>query len=328
MTKAGNNSWPIAQIKPFLDYLSIECGLADNTILAYRRDLHRFSLFCLDTHLTDPRSVGPLDIQHYARFLANEQLASSSIARHLVTVRMFMRYHTLFGIVDRDICNVLETPRTWQRLPKVLNRQQTIDLITAIDPEDAFFLRDRALLELLYATGMRASEIAGLRIEDVNFQIEYLRCFGKGNKERIIPVHETALATLREYLERLRPELIGQREHTNATSEHHTKATSEHIVHKSGKKTDMIFVSRTGRPLSRIEIWRIVRKAAVRAGLPKNVSPHTLRHCFGSHLLAGGADLRSVQEMLGHADVATTQIYTHVDQQHLRNIHKKYHPRP
>jgi len=305
MTKAGNSNWPITQIKPFLDYLLIECGLADNTILAYRRDLRRFSLFCLDTHLTDPRSIGPLDIQHYARFLANEQLASSSIARHLVTVRMFMRYHTLFGMVDGDICNVLETSRTWQRLPKVLNRQQTIDLITATDPEDAFFLRDRALLELLYATGMRASEIAGLRIEDVNFQIEYLRCFGKGNKERIIPVHETALAALREYLKKLRPKLIGEK-----------------------RVVDNVFISRTARPLSRIEVWRIVRKAAIRAGLPKNVSPHTLRHCFGSHLLAGGADLRSVQEMLGHADVTTTQIYTHVDQQHLRNIHKKYHPRP
>lgn len=305
MAEAKISSWPITQIKPFLDYLLIECGLADNTILAYRRDLRRFSLFCLDNHLTDPQMVDPLSIQRFARFLANEQLASNSIARHLVAVRMFMRYHTLFGIVDRDICNVLETPRTWQRLPKVLNKQQTIDLITAVDPEDAFFLRDRALLELLYATGMRASEIAGLRIEDVNFQIEYLRCFGKGNKERIIPVHETALSMLREYLEKLRPKLIGEK-----------------------RVVDSVFISRTARPLSRIEVWRIVRKAAVRAGLPKNVSPHTLRHCFGSHLLAGGADLRSVQEMLGHADVTTTQIYTHVDQQHLRNIHKKYHPRP
>ncbi len=305
MPRAKVNSWPITQIKPFLDYLSIECGLADNTILAYRRDLHRFSLFCLDNHLDDPRSVDPLNIQRYARFLANEQLASSSIARHLVTVRMFMRYHTLFGMIDRDICNVLETPRTWQRLPKVLSKQKTIDLITATDPEDAFFLRDRALLELLYATGMRASEIAGLRIEDVNFQIEYLRCFGKGNKERIIPVHETALAMLREYLKKLRPKLIGEK-----------------------RAVDNVFVSRTARPLSRIEVWRIVRKAAIKAGLPKNVSPHTLRHCFGSHLLAGGADLRSVQEMLGHADVTTTQIYTHVDQQRLKNIHKKYHPRP
>ena len=305
MPRAKVNSWPITQIKPFHDYLLIECGLADNTILAYRRDLHRFSLFCLDTHLDDPRSVDPLNIQRYARFLSNERLASSSIARHLVTVRMFMRYHTLFGMVDGDICNVLETPRTWQRLPKVLSRQKTIDLITATDPEDALFLRDRALLELLYATGMRASEIAGLRIEDVNFQIEYLRCFGKGNKERIIPVHETALGMLREYLEKLRPKLTEEK-----------------------RVVDNVFVSRTARPLSRIEVWRIVRKAAIRAGLPKNVSPHTLRHCFGSHLLAGGADLRSVQEMLGHADVTTTQIYTHVDQQRLKNIHKKYHPRP
>jgi len=302
MSDPTARNWPANQIKPYLDYLIIECGLADNTIQAYRRDLRRFTSFCLENHIGSCKKINPLNLQHYARHLSKETLSTSSIARHLVAVRMFMRYHVLFRLADKDVCNVLETPKTWQRLPKVLSKQQTIDLITALDPEDGLYLRDRALMELLYATGMRASEMAGLRLEDVNFQIEYLRCFGKGDKERIIPVHQTAMKALRDYLENLRAKLVGE------------------------KQVDVVFVSRTGRALSRIEIWRIVRKAAVRAGLSGRVSPHTLRHCFGSHLLAGGADLRSVQEMLGHANVTTTQIYTHVDHEHLRHIHKKYHP--
>jgi len=302
MSDTTARNWPANQIKTYLDYLIIECGLADNTIQAYRRDLRRFTCFCLENHIRSCKKINPLNLQQYARYLSNEKLSTSSIARHLVAVRMFIRYHVLFRLVDKDVCNVLETPKTWQRLPKVLSKQQTIDLITALDPADSLYLRDRALMELLYATGMRASEMAGLRLEDVNFQIEYLRCFGKGDKERIIPVHQTAMEALRDYLENLRAKLVGD------------------------KQVEVVFVSRTGRPLSRIEIWRIVRKTALRAGLSGKVSPHTLRHCFGSHLLAGGADLRSVQEMLGHANVTTTQIYTHVDQEHLRHIHKKYHP--
>ncbi|MBN1764996.1 MAG: site-specific tyrosine recombinase XerD [Sedimentisphaerales bacterium] len=304
MTPATSVTWPICQIEPFLDYLHIECGLADNTIESYRRDLKRFTRYCLENSTKDPTSITPLALQNYGRFLSGEKLCSASIARHLVTVRMFMRYHVLFRLVDIDVCTAMETPKTWQRLPKVLSQAQTLDLICAVDEEDPYYLRDRALLELLYATGMRASEAAGLNLDDLNFQIGYLRCFGKGNKERIIPVHKMCLEVLGHYLDELRPHLVGD------------------------KLVDTVFVSRTGRALNRIEIWRIVRKAAVRAGMKGKISPHTLRHCFGSHLLQGGADLRSVQEMLGHADVTTTQIYTHVDQQHLRNIHKKYHPRP
>jgi integrase/recombinase XerD len=297
-------TWPFVQIKPFLNYLISECGLSANTVSAYNRDLDRFSRYCHQERVRDATSLTPTDVQGFARLLSQENLATSSIARHLVTLRMFLRFHLLSGLIQTDMISMLEMPKTWRRLPQVLSRKRTNELIEAVACESQYYLRDRALLELLYATGMRASEAADQKLEDINFQIGYLRCIGKGRKERIIPVHEQALALLKEYLQDLRPKLLGER------------------------KCEHVFISRTGRPLSRIEIWRIVRKAALSAGMKGKVTPHTLRHCFGTHLLQGGADLRSVQEMLGHADVTTTQIYTHVDQEHLRSIHKKYHPRP
>lgn len=171
-------------------------------------------------------------------------------------------------------------------------------------PEEAFYLRDKAMLELLYATGARASELSQMRQKNLNLDIGYLRCLGKGNRERVIPIGKIAIAVTIEYLKDLRPRLA--------------KPFSE----------DFLLLSRTGRPLSRIEVWRLVKKYAVRAGMPRNLTVHTLRHCFATHLLSNGADLRSVQEMLGHVDIATTQIYTHVDQGRLRSIHKKFHPRP
>jgi len=304
MTPSLLDRWPLCQVTPFLDYLYLECGLAQNTILAYRRDLTRFDNYCQSKRLTKPQSVTPLLLQNFARFLFDAKLATSSIARHLSAVKMFLRFHLLTGLVGDDLCAVLESPKTWQRIPRVLSLDQTLNLITALDPQAPMFFRDRALLELLYATGMRASEVADLPVRDINFQVQYLRCLGKGRKERIIPVHQIALQAVETYLQDLRPKLAGD------------------------KNPSQLFLSRTGRPLDRTEVWRIVRRAARTAGMTGAISPHTLRHCFGSHLLQGGADLRSVQEMLGHADVATTQIYTHVDQQHLRNIHKQFHPRP
>ena len=304
MQAVEESVWPLVQIEPFLHYLQIECGLANNTISAYRGDLVRFGGFCREIGLGEARQVTPLVVQKYARRLYERHLATSSIARQVVAVRMFMRFHLLNGMVDKDVCAVLDMPKTWRRLPSVLDQRRTIELIEAGDKEHPIYARNRALLELLYATGMRASEAADLGVKDINFQVGYVRCIGKGRKERIIPVHKTALAAVRDYMEKLRLELLGR------------------------KEGPRLFVSRTGRPLSRVDVWRIVRGAARAAGISGKVTPHTLRHCFGSHLLQGGADLRSVQEMLGHADVTTTQIYTHVDQQHLRRIHKKYHPRP
>ena len=294
--------WPGARLQPFLDYLLVECGLSANTLLAYRRDLVRFAGYCLGVSLNSARKLRPLDIQNYARDLSQARLCSSSVARHLAAVRMFLRFELLSGEMTKDICRSLESPKLWKRLPHVLSPQKTNELLAGAGVEGAQALRDGALLELLYATGLRASEAAGLKLSDINRQVGFIRIIGKGNKERVVPVHARALERLWEYL----PARAG-------------------LV--KGPDHGFVFVSRTGRALSRIEIWRVVRRAATAAGLVGKISPHTLRHCFGSHLLQGGADLRSVQEMLGHADVTTTQIYTQVDQNHIRNIHKKYHPR-
>ena len=297
-------TWPFTQIEPFLHYILVECGLAANTAEAYQRDLNRFSQFCASQGITEPTELTTVSLAQHAKELSEMHLSTASIARHLAAVRMFLRFQVLMGVTAENVCTALESPKTWRRLPGVLSRERTKDLITATDPASGLYLRDRALLELLYATGIRASEAAQLGVDDINFQVGYLRCLGKGNKERIVPVHSRALQAVRQYLEELRPRLI------------------------EGKRSAALFVSRRGEPLSRVEVWRIVRKTARLAGLTGKVSPHTLRHCFGSHLLQGGADLRSVQEMLGHADVTTTQIYTQVDQQYLRKVHKKYHPRP
>jgi integrase/recombinase XerD len=217
---------------------------------------------------------------------------------------MFLRYAKLTGLVTNDFTTILEGPKLWQRLPIVCSTKQVTDLLNSPSPKEPYYLRDKAMLELLYATGVRASELAGLKNADLNLDIGYLRCLGKGSRERVIPVGKPAITAVEDYLRELRPKLA--------------KSFSG----------DFLLLSRTGRGLGRIEVWRLIKKYAARAGMPRNLTVHTLRHCFATHLLAGGADLRSVQEMLGHVDIATTQIYTHVDSERLRAIHRKYHPRP
>ena len=220
-----------------------------------------------------------------------------------MAIKMLLRFGVLTGILQEDFTSIIEGPKPWQKLPVVCNKEKVIDLLKAPLPQEEYYLRDKALLELLYATGCRASEVANLKISDLNTSIGYLRCLGKGQKERIVPVGRTAIAACNQYLDEQRPNL----------AKPHSK--------------DSLFLSRTGRVLDRIDIWRIVKKYALRAGMPKNMTVHTLRHCFATHLLSGGADLRSVQEMLGHVDIATTQIYTHVDHERLKSIHKQFHPR-
>jgi len=303
----------------FLDYLTIEAGLSNNTILAYGRDLRAFVEFepKPDTPkgeappgsgpgpgVRDIRALTPPLICDYLADMARREMSENSAKRALVAIRMFLRFAKLRGLIEDDGSEVLESPKVWQRLPTVCSRQQVLKLLQAPSPEEPFYLRDRALLDLLSATGVRASEVAGLKTTDLNLDIGYLRCFGKGNKERVVPLGKVAIAATLEYLRDLRPKLI-----------------------RSGSES-FVLLSRTGRPLSRIEVWRLLKKYALRAGMPKKVTVHTLRHCFATHLLSGGADLRSVQEMLGHVDIGTTQIYTHVDHDRLRRIHKKYHPRP
>jgi integrase/recombinase XerD len=290
-------------VKAFLDYLNIEAGLSENTILGYGRDLRDFAGFCLSKGVKKPDSISTETLFGYAKSLAKQNKAEASINRSVVAIKMFMRFCKMMGHIEEDLTVFLESPKLWQKLPIVCSKDQVARLLNSPDEKEPYYLRDRALLELLYATGTRASEAAGLRLGDVNLKIGYVRCLGKGKKERVIPLNRTAIAAANEYIERLRPNLVKP---------------------FSG---DFLLLSRTGRALSRIEIWRIVKKHARIAGLPRQMTTHTLRHCFATHLLSGGADLRSVQEMLGHVDIATTQIYTHVDQERLRSIHKKYHPR-
>jgi integrase/recombinase XerD len=304
-------------VKDFLDYLTIEAGLSENTILAYGRDLSGFVKYCRSEKIRDLEQIKPAAVQKYQRVLFDEHKGESTVKRCVVAIRMFLRFGKLRGLIDDDFATILESPKVWQKLPVVCSKEQVVALLEAPSPKEPFFLRDRALLELLYATGVRASELAGLKLSDLNLDIGYLRCLGKGSRERVIPIGRAAIAATREYLARLRPRLARP---------------------LSG---DFLLLSRTGRVLSRIEVWRLVRKYVARAGMTgrfglgggkktraKSISVHTLRHCFATHLLGGGADLRSVQEMLGHVDISTTQVYTHVDQERLRKIHKKHHPRP
>ncbi len=288
----------------FLDYLVVEAGLSQNTILAYGRDLRDFCEFCHANSIKGIEQVKSHVVREYIHQEGCRRKCESSAKRALVAIRMLLRFAKLTGLIDDDGAVALEMPKMWQRLPIVCNEKQVATLLGAPQPEERFYLRDKAMLELLYATGMRASEVAGLRASDINCDVGYIRCLGKGGKERVIPVGRTAIKATREYLLHLRPKLA-----------------------QSGDETRLL-LSRTGRPLTRIEIWRLVKKYALRAGMPRNLTVHTLRHCFATHLLNGGADLRSVQEMLGHADVGTTQIYTHVDHERLRSIHKQFHPRP
>ncbi len=292
------------ETKTFLDYLTVEAGLSNNTVLAYGRDLKSFLQYCKSQNISQLKQIKPIYIQRYLRILAEAQRSESSIKRSLAATRMFLRFARLTGLIEDDFTAILESPKTWQKLPIICSKKQVVNLLNAPCQSEPFYFRDKAMLELLYATGVRAEELANLKTSDLNISIGYLRCIGKGSRERVIPVGKTAIAAVADYLQNLRPKLA------------------------STESCDFLLLSRTGRPLSRIEIWRLVKKYAIRAGMPRNLSVHTLRHCFATHLLGGGADLRSIQEMLGHVDIATTQIYTHVDQERLRSIHKKYHPRP
>lgn len=294
-----------AHLAGFLDYIQAECGLAINTRKAYQRDLRRLLAFLAIQDLGQLKDLKSVHIEGFLKHCKAEGLAVSSIGRALAAVRMFCRYLVIQRVLDSDVSDVIDTPRKWKYLPTVLNDSAVRQLLGQPEADtDRMGLRDRAMLAMLYACGVRASELAGLKTLDVNFNVGVARVMGKGSKERIVPVAPAALETVQRYLREARPSLPGAEAQPN------------------------LFLSRTGLPLAREDVFRIVRKYVQRAGLRGNVTPHTLRHCFATHLLAHGADLRSVQEMLGHADIATTQIYTHIDASRLKGIHKRFHPRP
>ncbi|APW60907.1 site-specific tyrosine recombinase [Paludisphaera borealis] len=291
-------------VGPFLHYLMAECGSSPHTLAAYRSDLMRF-LGWRKTHAPGP--LGDIQIGVLSGFvdeLVSSGLAPSSVARHLASLSTFFRYLVLEGKLTDNTAKLLVAPALWDRLPVVLGPTAVERLLSAPSESTRLGRRDRAALETLYATGCRASEVVGLRPGDVDLRGGLARCVGKGNKERWVPIGSRAQQALATYLQSDRPAMIARHPDTST-----------------------VFVTRGGRPLSRIGLWRIVKQHALAAGLHGDVSPHTLRHSFATHLLAGGADLRAVQEMLGHTSIATTQIYTRVELSRLREVHARFHPR-
>jgi integrase/recombinase XerD len=294
----------VDDVQAFRHYIRSERGLAANTLLAYGRDLDRFTGWVAGGGLGDYLRPTLNDLSHYLDFLQAEGLAPPSKARHLVALKVFYRFLKLEERTAQSTVDLLASPALWTRIPRVLSPEQVTQLLEAPQPADRYYLRDRALLETLYAAGCRASEVVGLDLADVHLDSGFCKCQGKGGKQRIVPLGRPAVNALRAYLDGLRPKLV-------ATT---TGATR-------------VFVSRGGKPLAREMLWVVVKKYVRRAGLHAKVSPHTLRHSFATHLLAGGADLRTVQELLGHASIQTTQRYTHVDRDRLRDIHRRFHPR-
>lgn len=290
-------------LQGFMDYLQGECGLARNTLSAYRRDLGHFFSYLCESKI---QRIADLQARHVEKFISYQResgLSVASAARSLAAVKTFCKYLVSVGAMARDGSTSVDSPKKWHRLPTVLDTHSIATLLESPDPaKDAHGLRDRAILELLYATGIRASELAGLGVNDVNFSLGIIRVMGKGRKERIVPVAKQTLQAIEAYLQLKRPP-------------------------SDDAEASKVFLSKSGKPIWREDVFRIVRKYVRRTALKGNISPHTLRHCFATQLLSAGADLRSVQEMLGHADISTTQIYTHVDSARLKAIHKKFHPR-
>jgi integrase/recombinase XerD len=298
---AGVVSEAAALIEEYLAGLQIERGAALNTLAAYRRDLKGFESF-----LTRERraigEVGVTDLSRYLGGLRRRGLGGRSIARHLSAVRGLYRFLLEAGRVPRDPTQHLDSPRPARRLPRTLSMADAAALVEAPDATRPDGLRDRALLELLYASGLRASEVLGLRIEDVNFKAGYVIVIGKGDRQRLVPAGARALDWVRRYLSTIRPRQVR-------------------------RECPALFLNRSGGAMSRQALWGLIRRAARRAGLRAAVSPHTLRHSFASHLLERGADLRSVQAMLGHVDISTTQIYTHLPSSVVHDMYRKFHPR-
>lgn len=291
------------QIERFVDYLSLERGLAERTVRAYRGDLGRLISFLGSRGVGTPLEATHAELREYVFHLKDSGLAPTSIARALSSMRTYFTFLLEEGLLEDDPTERLESPRGWRRLPTVLTPGEAASLLDAPSPDKRAFLRDRAILELLYAAGLRVSELVGLRVIDVDLDERLLVVAGKGARERLVPFGRTAAEAVLRYLGGLRMEL------------------------ERGRGDGRLFLNLRGEPLTRMSVWTIVKNAAADAGIGKRVSPHTLRHTFATHLLEGGADLVAVQELLGHVDISTTQIYTHVDREYLRRVHRKAHPR-
>jgi integrase/recombinase XerD len=291
------------QLERFQDHLTVEKGASPQTTDAYLRDVARFATFCVSKSARAPGEASAKVLREYVYHLKDLGLSPSSIRRNVSAVRSYFRFMLGEGEVVRDPSERLEAPKKWRTLPEVLTVEEATSLLTAPSLEEPFAFRDRAMLELAYGAGLRVSEWISISVRDVLMDDHLLRVFGKGSKERLVPIGRKAIGAVAIYLRELRPKL------------------------EKGQGRGILFLNARGEPLSRMGAWKILRKYANIAGISKPVSPHTLRHSFATHLLEGGADLRAVQEMLGHADISTTQIYTHVDRDFLRSVHRQYHPR-
>jgi integrase/recombinase XerD len=291
-----------AHVRTFLSYLRVEKGLSDNTIQAYRRDMAKFAAFA------GKRGLGTADVrrEHVVDFLGSlyrRNLDSRSVARHLVTIRHFFRFSLMEGVIDDDPAANIESPKFRQSLPEFLSVDEVDRLLRQPDANDMIGIRDKAMIELMYSTGLRVSELCGLRVSDLQMDPGCLRCIGKGDKERLVPVGHQALEAVQAYLRDARKEL------------------------SRGVASPYLFLNQKGHKLNRIAFWKILGEYGRKAGLRKSLTPHMLRHSFATHLLDRGADLRSVQMMLGHSDISTTQIYTHVVEERLKQVYKAHHPR-
>ena len=291
-------------IDEFLNFLSLERGLAKNTISSYRRDLKKYAAYLKTKNIDTIDRVKRSDVNSFLLGLKDKGLNSSSIARNLTAIKIFHKFLLSEGYSKEDIASVLDSPKLWKHLPDVLSIAEVNKIISQPNLKNSQGIRDRAALELMYATGMRVSELVNLNLNDLNLDVGFVKCMGKGQKERIVPLGQKAKEALERYLQKIRPVLA------------------------KGRSSNALFLTRLGKKMSRQTFWKIIKRYVRLARINKRITPHTFRHSFATHLLERGADLRVVQELLGHANISTTQIYTHVNKDRLKSVHHKFHPRP
>ncbi|RKY31932.1 MAG: site-specific tyrosine recombinase XerD [Candidatus Omnitrophota bacterium] len=291
-------------LESFLNYLTIERGLSSNTTSSYRRDINSYINFLNSMRINDLSQTSKNELSDFMLFQKDRNIAANSIARSLAAIKSFYRFLLREKILKSDPTSLIDSPKLWRRIPETLSAGEVEALLNQPNIRDIQGARDKAVLETLYATGMRVSEAVNLKLENVNMDIGFLRCLGKGNKERVIPLGKKAISSIKRYLSGSRKRQL------------------------KNKECPYLFLNRFGRKISRQSLWKIIKKHAKNAKIKKPIKPHILRHSFATHLLERGADLRSVQEMLGHANISTTQIYTHISRQRLKSIHKMFHPRP
>ncbi len=289
----------IDPVERFLNYLTVEKGLSVNTLAAYKRDIQKFNTFLLESGV-NITGFQKADLLSFIEHLRNSGNQATTLARNIAALRGFCKFLLMEGIITEDPIENISTPKGWKRIPRIIGPEEVLSLLDKPGAGN-LSLRDRAILEMIYSSGLRASELIHIKISDINFEAGFITVTGKGSKERVVPVHEAALSTVKKYMDEARPDILKKR------------------------TSPFLFLAKGGKPMTRQRLWQLIKKYSKELSI--NISPHTLRHCFASHLLDGGADLRALQKMLGHTDISTTQIYTKVTPERLRKIHKLHHPR-